>query len=281
MRLANGVEGILWATYGPLNTEALDAAGPQLKAISTYSAGLDYVDLAEVRQRNVSIGYTPRVLDNAVADIAVGLLIAASRRFHEARLAIEKSEWAVTMPQWMLGQDIEESTVGVVGLGNIGQAIAKRLRGFDIGRLLYSGHRPKPEAETLNAEFVPFEQLVKESDFVIIAAPLTSETRNMFNRTTFEMMKSTSVLVNIARGQIVNTADLVEALKTGQIFAAGLDVMDPEPLPADHELLTLPNCVISPHLGSATVNTRTTMALLAANNVLRGIAGREMISPAP
>lgn len=145
-------------------------------------------------------------------------------------------------PNCLLGQDIEDSTVGIVGLGKIGQAIAKRLQSFSIGRLLYTGRSKKSEGAKYNAEFVTFDKLIKESDFVVVSVPLTNETQNMFNETVFARMKPTSVFVNVARGQIVNTKDLVTALKTGQIFAAGLDVIDPEPLPADHELLKLPNC---------------------------------------
>lgn len=204
------------------------------------SAGLDYVDLPEIRRRNIPIGYTPNVLDSAVSDMAIGLLIAASRRFHEGRLKIEHSKW-ISNPQWMLGRGVEHSTVGIVGFGNIGQAIAARLQGFNIHKIVYTGHKPKPEAEKYKAEFVTFDDLLESSDFIVISAPLTNETRNMFNQKTFEKMKPTSVLVNVARGPIVNTEDLVVALKEGKIFAAGLDVVDPEPLPADHELMKLPN----------------------------------------
>jgi len=280
LKLSAGVDGILWATHCKLDAEALDAAGPKLKSLSTMSAGLDYVDLPEVRRRNIPIGYTPYVLDNAVADIAVGLLVAAGRRFHEGRLKIENSEW-ISNPRWLLGQDIRGSVVGIVGLGNIGQTIAKRLQGFEVGKIIYSGHKPKPEAAKFNAEFVPFNELLAKSDYVVITAPLTNETKNLFNATAFAQMKPTSVLINVARGPIVNTGDLVKALKTGQIFAAGLDVMEPEPLPADHELLKLPNVVLVPHLGSATNETRDNMAVIAAHNVLRGIAGEPMLSPVP
>lgn len=171
--------------------------------------------------------------------------------------------------------------MGIVGFGNIGMKVAKRLQGFDIGRLLYSGHREKSDAKKYNAEFVTFKQLVKESDFVFITAPLTNETRNMFNSTVFAQMKPNSVLINIGRGEIVNTNDLVAALKARQIFSAGLDVMDPEPLPPNHELVMQPNCMIIPHLGSATYETRSNMSLIAAHNVLRGLAGKEMWSPVP
>jgi len=278
LKLSRGVDGILWGNHEHLDAEALDAAGPNLKAISLYSVGYDYADLNEIKKRKISFGNTPDIPSNAVADIAIGLLIAAGRRFHEGRLKMENDQW-VSNPQFLLGQDIEDSTVGIVGFGRIGQAIAKRLQGFELKKILYSGHNPRPEAEKLNAEFVTFNELLAKSDYVVIAAPLTNETLNLFNATTFAKMKPTSVLINVARGQIVNTEDLVTALKTGQIFAAGLDVMEPEPLPKDHDLFKLPNVVLVPHLGSATYETRSEMAVIAAQNVLRGIAGQPMLAP--
>lgn len=234
-----GAIGILWAFHGPLNAEALDAAGPQLKAISTMSAGLDYVDIPEVKRRNIALGYTPNVLDDSVADLAMGLMIAAGRRFHEGDQNVRRGEWRVDF----LGKDIRGTRVGIVGLGNIGQVIAKRLSGFDIGKLVYTGRNRKSEEveKRYNAEYLPFEELIATSDYVFIAAPLTNETRNMFNRTVFEKMKTTAVLVNVARGAIVNTEDLYEALKEKKIYSAGLDVVDPEPLPVDHPLLSLEN----------------------------------------
>lgn len=145
LRKSEGVDGILWATHERLDAEALNRAGPQLKAISTKSAGIDYVDVAEVKRRGIPLGYTPGVLSDAVADLGIGLMISAARRFHEGNLKITGDKWDLGDPQWMLGQDIKGSTVGIVGFGGIGQTIAKRLKGFDVGALLYTGHREKPE----------------------------------------------------------------------------------------------------------------------------------------
>ncbi|KAH8419270.1 hypothetical protein KR222_002065, partial [Zaprionus bogoriensis] len=277
-----GVDGVFWAGHAALNAEALDAAGPQLKSISTMSAGIDFVDLAEVKRRKIPLGHTPTVLDTAVADLAVGLLIAAGRRFHEARRTIDTDNWESYHLNWMLGQDVRDSTVGFFGFGGIGQAIAKRLSGFDISKVLYTTRRRVDEEieEELNAKKVDFDTLLAESDFVVIASPLTPATEGIFNTTAFNKMKRTAVLVNIARGKIVNQNDLYEALKSKRIFAAGLDVMDPEPLPAKDKLLTLENAVILPHIGSATLRTRADMATIAAHNVLRGLAGERMLSPA-
>lgn len=236
-----GVDGIFWATHSPLNVEALDAAGPQLKSLSTMSVGLDYVDIAEVKRRNIPLGYTPSVLNDAVADLAVGLAIAAGRNFHVGRQKIESNQWE-NRPQWLGGQELRDSTVGIVGFGGIGSTIAKRLSGFDVKEFLYCGHSQKPAADKIGAKFVPFKELAAKSDFIFIICPLTSETKNMFNAEIFDMMKPTSVLVNVARGGVVDQEAMYDALKNGKIFAAGIDVMTPEPLPADHPLLKLPNC---------------------------------------
>jgi glyoxylate/hydroxypyruvate reductase len=177
----------------------------------------------------------------------------------------------------MLGTEIRDSTVGIVGFGAIGQTVAKRLSGFDVKKILYSGHREKPEGKNFNADFVPFHELVERSDFIFIICPLTDETRKMFSHEIFGKMKKNCVLINIARGDIVDQDALIDALKSGKIFAAGLDVMSPEPLPSDHELLKLDNCVIIPHLGSATIRTRDDMSKTAALNILNGLSGNSMV----
>ncbi|KAM7352330.1 glyoxylate reductase/hydroxypyruvate reductase-like [Cochliomyia hominivorax] len=277
-----GVHGLFWGGHDTLNAEILNTAGPQLKSISTMSAGIDYVDVGELKKRKIPLGHTPIVLNNAVADLAIGLMLSAARRFHEGRNKIDGSTWENYHIDWMWGQDIRDSTVGFFGFGGIGQTIARRLRGFDIDRILYTTRKPisKNLEEEFKASKVPFNELLEESDILFIAAPLTPETEGIFNSTAFPKMKNNAVLINIARGQIINQDDLYEALKTRQIFAAGLDVMTPEPLPANHKLLSLPNLVVTPHIGSATKRTRTDMAIIAAHNVLRGVAGEPMMSPA-
>jgi len=273
-----GMDGILWSTHVCLDAVALDAAGPQLKAISTLSAGLDFVDVAELKRRAIPLGHTPFVLNNAVADLAVGLLIAAARRFHEGFKKIVGNDWQ-NSPQWLLGRDIQHSTVGIVGLGGIGQTIAQRLTAFGVGKFLYTGRTEKPEAKQFRADFVPFDELLRKSDFVIVACPLTPETKGLFNKAAFEKMKPTSVFINIARGGIVVQDDLVEALKNHTIFSAGLDVVTPEPLPPNHPLTQLDNCVLVPHLGTATNRTEDDMASIAAHNILNALKGEEMVSP--
>ncbi|XP_037960026.1 glyoxylate reductase/hydroxypyruvate reductase-like isoform X2 [Teleopsis dalmanni] len=279
---SKGVDGMFWASHEALNAEVLDAAGPQLKAISTMSAGIDFVDVPELKKRKIPLGHTPTVLNSAVADLAIGLMIAAARRFHEGRLKIENSTWENFHINWMWGQDIRDATVGFYGFGGIGQEIAKRLAGFDIDRIIYSTRRRV--ATDIEKEFsaskVTFDELLTKSDILFVAAPLTEETAGIFNAAAFEKMKKKAIFVNVARGGIVNQEDLYDALKTNKIFAAGLDVVTPEPLSKNDPLMCLPNLVIVPHLGSATERTRTDMATIAAHNVLRGMAGEPMFAPA-
>ncbi|KAJ8712512.1 hypothetical protein PYW07_005354 [Mythimna separata] len=273
-----GFDALIWNTKHKLTGEILDLAGPQLKVVSTMSSGTDHIDIPEIKKRGILLGNTPQVLDDAVADITVGLLIAAARRFKEGVRELESGEWKYGV-QWMVGQDIAGSTVGIVGFGGVGQAVLRRLRGFDVAKFIYSGRSDKPQAKGLGAERVPIDQLLRESDFVILACPLTQETRHLINADTLKTMKNTAVVINIARGEIVDQDALYTALVEKQIFAAGLDVVTPEPLSKDHPLVSLPNCYIVPHLGSATVDTRNKMASISAQNVLLALQGKPMLFP--
>ncbi|XP_036329270.1 glyoxylate reductase/hydroxypyruvate reductase-like [Rhagoletis pomonella] len=273
-----GVDAIFWAHYQPLNGEILDAAGQQLKAVSTMSSGIDYVDLPEFKRRQMPLGHTPGIVKNSVADLAVGLMVAAGRHFHAGRQEIENSLWRTERIDWMMGQEVRGSVVGFLGFGGIGQAIAKRLQGWEAAKIIY--HTRTPRENPFGAIHVPFEQLLRESDFLVVACPLTAETRGKFNAGAFKQMKTNCVFVNVGRGGIVDQPALVNALKTGEIAAAGLDVMTPEPLPADDPLLKLPNCVVIPHLGTQTMQTTIEMGLTAANNILNALDGKPMICPA-
>ncbi|XP_058060114.1 glyoxylate reductase/hydroxypyruvate reductase-like [Anopheles bellator] len=272
-----GAEGILWLTADRLDAEALNAAGSQLRVVSTMTSGMDYVDAKEFTLRGVALGHTPKVVNGPVADIAVGLMLAAARRFHEGRLKIAAGEWEMR-PQWMLGQDVPGSTIGIIGFGGIGQTILKRLQGFDIARYLYTGRTRKDEGDRVGAEYVDLATLLRESDFVFITCPLTEETTNMINRDALTRMKNSSVLINVARGGIVDQSALVEALQSGTIFAAGLDVMTPEPLDPKDPLLTLPNCIVVPHLGTATQRSLLDMFAISACNVLSVLAGGDLVA---
>ncbi|KAM9795169.1 glyoxylate reductase/hydroxypyruvate reductase [Neosynchiropus ocellatus] len=271
-----GASGLLCLLSDKIDTEVLDAAGPNLKAISTLSVGFDHLDMVEIKKRGIRVGYTPDVLTDATAELTVALLLAAARRLPEAVQEVKNGGWTQWKPYWLCGYGLSGSTVGVIGLGRIGVAIARRLMPFGVKRLLYSGRTAKPEAAELNGEFVPLDTLVSESDFVVVSCSLTTETKGLCGKSFFGKMKKSAVFVNTSRGAVVNQEDLYDALSSGQIAAAGLDVTTPEPLPKDHPLLTLKNCVVLPHIGSATYATRMTMTSLSVHNLLGGIQGKEM-----
>ncbi|KAM6391303.1 glyoxylate reductase/hydroxypyruvate reductase [Rhynochetos jubatus] len=272
-----GKRGLLCLLSDRIDREVLDAAGPGLKVISTMSVGFDHLALDEIKKRGIRVGYTPDVLTDATAELSVALLLATCRRLPEAVEQVKNGGWTTWKPLWMCGYGLSDSTVGIIGLGRIGQAVARRLKPFGVKKFLYAGSRPKPEsAAEFEAEFVPLMRLAEESDFVVVTCALTPATQGICNKDFFARMKKTSVFVNTSRGAVVNQEDLYDALAHGQIAAAGLDVTTPEPLPTAHPLLSLKNCVILPHVGSATYTTRSTMAVLAANNLLAGLRGEPM-----
>lgn len=233
------------------------------------------MDVEEIKKRGIKIGYCPNASTPAVAEITVMLILSAARRAHEGRLKLEQADVYPTF-QWMVGFDLRGSTVGIVGLGNIGQEVLKRLSSFQVAKFLYTGHSRKAEGDKLGAEFKSLDELLYESDVIVVATPLNSETLGMFDDEAFAKMKKNAVFVNVGRGKVVKTEALVRALKNKTIFAAGLDVTDPEPLPPHHELLKLPNAVILPHLGSATVKTREEMAMIAAENIINALEGKPL-----
>ncbi|TMS17768.1 Glyoxylate reductase/hydroxypyruvate reductase [Larimichthys crocea] len=273
-----GAHGLLCLLSDKIDAEVLDAAGPNLKVISTLSVGYDHLALDEIKKRGIRVGYTPDVLTDATAELTVALLLATARRLPEGVEEVKNGGWSSWKPLWLCGYGLSGSTVGVIGLGRIGMAIAQRLMPFGVKRLLYSGRTAKAHAAEVNGEFVPLDTLVSESDFIVVSCSLTPETQGLCDKAFFSKMKSTAVFVNSSRGAVVNQEDLYEALTSGQIAAAGLDVTTPEPLPTNHPLLTLKNCVVLPHIGSATYSTRGIMAALSANNLLGGLQGTDMPS---
>lgn len=273
-----GAEGIICMLSDKIDAEVLNAAGPNLKVISTLSVGFDHLALEEIKKRGIRVGYTPDVLTDATAELTVALLLATARRLPEGVEEVKNGGWSSWKPLWLCGYGLSGSTVGIIGLGRIGMAIAKRLMPFGVKRLLYSGRTAKPHAAEVNGEFVPMDALVAESDFIVVSCSLTPETQDLCNKAFFGKMKNTAVFVNTSRGAVVNQEDLYQALKNGQIAAAGLDVTTPEPLPTNHPLLTLKNCVVLPHIGSATYSTRGIMSLLTARNLLAGLQGTDMPS---
>ena len=241
---------------------ALIAACPDLRVISNYAVGSDNVDLEAAAARGIPVGITPDVLTEATADLAFACLLAAARRLPEALAAVREGRWQTWEPDWLLGHDVHGATLGIVGYGRIGQAVARRAEGFSM-RILAT---PR----------VPLEELLAESDAVTLHVPLTSDTRHLIDTAALARMKPTAILVNTARGGVVNQEALADALERGEIAGAALDVTDPEPLPPDHPLLDAPNLLVLPHIGSATHTARERMADLAVDNLLAGLAGKPL-----
>lgn len=267
-----GVDGLLCLLTERIDAELMDAIGSQVKVISSMSVGVDHIDLGEATKRGIPIGHTPGVLTDATADQTFALLLAAARRMVEGVDYVRAGKWTTWHPQLLLGADMVGATLGIVGFGRIGQAVAKRAQGFDM-RVIY--HDPTAES-AYNAQPVDLDTLLRESDFVSLHVPFTAETRQMVNDQFFSSMKRTAILVNTSRGGVVDQTALHRALKSKQIFAAALDVTDPEPLPMDSPLLELENCIIVPHLGSASKRTRDQMSLLAARNLIAGLKGERL-----
>ncbi|XP_006272140.1 glyoxylate reductase/hydroxypyruvate reductase-like [Alligator mississippiensis] len=277
-----GIQGLYCLLTEKIDAEVLDAAGPSLKVVSTMSVGYDHISLQELKKRGIKLGYTPDVLTEAVAELTVALLLATSRRLLEAAEKAKTGGWGTWKPLWMCGHGLTDSTVGILGLGRIGVAVATRLKPFGVKRFLYTDMSARPEVATsIPADSVTMDELARLSDFIVVCCALTPETQGICNKSLFSQMKDTAIFVNTSRGGVVNQDDLYQALVNGQIAAAGLDVTEPEPLPTDHPLFKLKNCVVLPHIASATVSTRNAMAALAANNLLAGLRGEAMEKEVP
>ncbi len=253
--------------------QAVIEAGSKLRVISNYAVGYDNIDVEAATKMGIPVGNTPDVLTETTADLAFALIAAAARRIPEGMSYAREGRWKTWSPTLLLGTDLHRATLGIVGMGRIGRAMARRARGFSM-TVLYSDPGAAPGLE--GAEKVPLESLLERSDLVSLHAPLTDETRHMIDDGALKAMKRHAVLVNTARGALVDHEALHRALAEGIIQAAALDVTDPEPLPADHPLHELPNCLIIPHLGSATLATRTKMAQIAVRNLLAGLEGRRL-----
>jgi glyoxylate reductase len=264
---ARDAEGLLCMLTDRVDAALLDRA-PSLRVIANYAVGTDNIDLGECARRGIAVGNTPGVLTEATADLTFALILAAGRRLTAGIDAVRAGEWRTWEPAGWLGAEVHGSTLGIVGPGAIGSAVARRAEGFGM-RILASGRPGKPGLE-------PLERLLAEADFLSLHAPLTEGTRGLIGEAELEAMKPTATLVNTARGELVDTGALTLALLEGKIAAAGLDVTDPEPLPADHPLLAAPNAIVLPHIGSASRVARSAMANLAVDNLLAGLAGRPL-----
>ena len=270
-----GVDGIVSLLTDRIDGEVLDAAGPQLKVVSNQAVGFDNIDVAAATKRGIPIGNTPDVLTDATADFAFALMMSAGRRIVEGERYVRAGKWKTWSPSLLLGVDFKGATLGLVGFGRIGKAMARRAAGFDMRVIYYDPLETKPPAD-VKATHVDLETLLEDSDFISLHTPLTADTRRLIDAAALAKMKSTAVLVNTSRGPVVDLDALYEALKEKRIFAAALDVTEPEPLPMDHPLLTLENALIVPHIASASKTTRDKMSWMAAQNLIAGLKGEHL-----
>jgi lactate dehydrogenase-like 2-hydroxyacid dehydrogenase len=273
---SHGKDGVLSMLTDRIDAGFMDAAGLNLKVVSQMAVGYDNIDVNAAKKRGIAIGNTPGVLTDTTANLAFALLLAAARRIVEGVRYIENDEWKMWHPTVLLGRDVSGATLGIVGFGRIGKAVARRAAGFNMRILTYSPSLTDEAAHAEKVERVDLEFLMRESDFVSLHTPLNDATRHLINHETLKLMKPTAILVNTARGGVVDQDALYDALVNGVIGGAALDVTTPEPLRGDHPLLKLPNVVIVPHIGSATVGTRGRMASMAADNLIAGVTGKPL-----
>jgi glyoxylate reductase len=278
LRRAEGADALVADPTVPVDAALLDAAGAGLRVVANFAVGYDNVDVGACRDRGVAVTNTPDVLTNATAELTVALVLAAARRLGEGERLVRAGRWAGWEPGQLLGRELSGAVVGIVGLGRIGTRVAELLRGFGV-ELLYTARNRRPEAEErLGARHATLAELLAGSDVVSLHAPLTPATRHLIDREALAQMRPGAVLVNTARGGLVDAAALAEALAEGRLAAAGLDVYEEEPRVPD-ELLGLEQVVLAPHIGSATTTARDGMALLVADNVIAVLEGRPPLTP--
>lgn len=272
------IEGLVTLLTDKVDAELMSQA-KKLRVVSNCAVGFDNVDVQEATKRGIIVGNTPGVLTDTTADFAFALLMAAARRVVEGDRVVRAGKWKTWGPMILLGQDVHHATLGIVGFGRIGLAVAKRAQGFGM-KILYTDVVRNEQAEReLGIEYVDMDRLLAEADFITVHTNLTPETHHLIGQKQFEKMKRTAILVNTSRGPIVDNMALYDALRSGKIAYAALDVTEPEPIPADHPLLTLDNVIVVPHIASASVATRTKMALMAADNLIAGLKGEMPPNP--
>jgi glyoxylate reductase len=270
--LLEGCDGAITLLTDRIDGAVLDRH-PSLRVVSNFAVGYDNIDVPAASERGVLVCNTPEVLTNATADHTWALLLAAARRIPESISYVRDGKWKTWGPMLLLGREVSGATIGIVGLGRIGKEVAKRARGFDMRVLAFDPFEDAAFAREHDVTYVPLEELLADSDFVTLHVALTPETHHLIGAAELGRMKPTAILVNASRGPVVDTDELVDALQGGTILGAALDVTDPEPLPADHPLVNMTNCIVVPHTASATVQTRDRMAELAARNLLAGLRG--------
>jgi glyoxylate reductase len=282
LRRVAGCDGVLTLLTDRVDDEFLDAAGKKLRVVSNYAVGFDNIDVGACARRGIPVGNTPGVLTETTADLAWALLMAAARRLPEGDRYVRDGNWKTWGPLLLLGPDVHGATMGIVGFGRIGQAVARRAQGFGMEILYHDVQEvPREVTESLGATYLPLEELLARSDFVSLHVNLSEVTRHLINAETLSWMKPTAVLVNTSRGPVVDQRALADALRDGVIWAAGLDVTDPEPIPMDDPLVGLDNCLIVPHIASASRATRGKMAAMAAANLMAGVRGEPLPTEVP
>ena len=264
----------LFSTGNIKINEELLAKAPNLKVIAQASVGYDNIDIAACNARNIPVGNTPGVLVDAVADLAYALILDSARKIVLAYDHVKSGKWGENKP-FGLATDLASKTLGVVGMGDIGSAIAERAKASKM-KIVYHNRNRRADDEALGATYVTFDELLAQADFIVIAVTLNPTTKGMFNKEAFAKMKDGARIVNISRGAVIDTEAMYEALLSGKLAHAAMDVTDPEPLPGDHKLLSLPNVTVTPHMASATTETRDAMALLTVDNILAGLEGKPM-----
>jgi glyoxylate reductase len=272
---AERVEAIY--TYGHLTVDAgfLERL-PSVRVISNFGVGVDHIDVAAAAARGIPVGNTPGILDGATADLAFALILAAGRRLVEGDRYARGPDFLHYDPSYLIGREVHDATLGIIGMGRVGEQVARRARAFDM-TVLYRNRQRRPAVETaLGARYVSRDELLAASDYVVLTVPLTPQTHRLIGRAELARMKPTAILINVSRGPVVDTDALTEALAARTISAAALDVTDPEPLPRDHPLLRLDNVTITPHLGSATEQTRRRMAEVSVENLMCGLSGQPL-----
>jgi len=273
---ARRVDALLCLLTDKVDGKLMDAIGPQIKVISQMAVGFDNIDIAAATARGIPVGNTPGVLTDTTADFAWALLMSAARRIVEGDKFTRAGKWQTWGPIDFLGPDVTGATLGIVGFGRIGKALAKRAQGFDM-RVLYFDKRRHPESEKeLHAQYADLNTLLREADFVSLHTSLSQDTYHLIDDERLGLMKPGSILINTARGPVVDTEALFRALSSGTIAYAALDVTDPEPINRDHPLLTLDNVIIAPHIASASFKTRNKMATMAAENLIAGLKGERL-----
>lgn len=271
-------DALLCMLTDSIDQQILDT-GTHLKIVANMAVGYDNIAISYAMEKGIVVTNTPEVLSEATADLTFALMLATARRIVEASTFLRNGEWTSWSPLLLAGQDVYGATLGIIGMGRIGEGVARRAKGFDMRVLYYNRTRKKHSEERLGVEYCELDSLLKEADFVVVLTPLTSETKGLISTNQFKAMKKNAIFINTSRGAVVDEEALYQALLEKEIWGAGLDVFQQEPVSTEHPLLQLPNVVTLPHIGSASIKTRTEMALLAAGNIIAVLQNKKPITP--